>query len=130
VALRWILAAFYLAAGLLHFQYTQAFAAITPSWAPWPVIVVQATGVCELLGGVGLLLRPVRWLSGLMLALYAVCVFPANLHHALDHVRVPGLPSSWWYHGPRLAFQPVLVWAALFAGGVVAWPFKPNKETG
>ena len=60
----------------------------------------------------------------MMLALYAVCVFPANVHHALDHVAVAGLPSSWWYHAPRLLFQPVFVWWALWAGEVVDWPFR------
>jgi uncharacterized membrane protein len=59
-----------------------------------------------------------------MLALYAVCVFPANIKHALDGIAVPGLPSSWLYHGPRLAFQPVLVWMALYAGGATSWPFR------
>jgi uncharacterized membrane protein len=80
------------------------------------------------LGAAGLWLPITRRLSGIMLALYAVCVFPANLHHALDHVTVPGLPSSWWYHGPRLAMQPVLVWAALFAGGVLTWPFERRPK--
>jgi uncharacterized membrane protein len=59
-----------------------------------------------------------------MLALYAICVFPANIKHAFYGVDVPQLPSSWWYHGPRLLAQPVLVWWALYAGGVVDWPFR------
>ena len=60
-----------------------------------------------------------------MLALYAVCVYPANIKHALNDLNVPPIPSSWWYHGPRLAFQPVFVWWALFAAGIVDWPFHP-----
>ncbi len=28
---------------------------------------------------------------------------------------LPYIASSWLYHGPRLAFQPVLVWWALYA---------------
>lgn len=42
---------------------------------------------------------------------------------AIDHVAIGGPALGWWYHGPRLALQPVLVWWALFAGGVVTWPF-------
>jgi hypothetical protein len=56
-----------------------------------------------------------------------VCVYPANLYHAFGHVVVEGLPSSWWYHGPRLLFQPVLVWWALFSGNVISWPFAPHR---
>jgi uncharacterized membrane protein len=63
-----------------------------------------------------------------MLALYAACVFPANVKHALDGVAVAGLPTGWWYHGPRWALQPVLIWAALWASGVVDWPFRPGRR--
>ena len=122
--LRLVLVAFYLAAGILHLTAGAAFLAIVPAWVPFPRLVIQVTGACELLGAGGLLLPISRRFAGIMLALYAVCVFPANLHHALDHVHVAGLPDSWWYHGPRLAFQPVLVWAALFAGMVVDWPWR------
>ena len=101
-----------------------AFAPIMPAWVPAPAAVIVFTGACEVAGGIGLLIPATRWWAGLMLGLYAVAVFPANLHHALDGVTVPGLPSSWWYHGPRLAFQPVFVWWALWAGEVIDWPFR------
>jgi uncharacterized membrane protein len=69
-----------------------------------------------------------RRLAGIMLALYAVCVFPANVKHALDGIHLPPAPDSWWYHGPRLAFQPVLVWWALFCAGVIDWPFRARRD--
>ena len=58
------------------------------------------------------------------LALYAACVYPANVYQALWHKHVPPIPDSWWYHAPRLAFQPVLIWWALFVGGVIDWPWR------
>jgi hypothetical protein len=33
------------------------------------------------------------------------------------------LPTRWWYHGPRLALQPVLILAAVWAAWVIDWPF-------
>jgi uncharacterized membrane protein len=129
-AVRWPLSLFYAGFGVLHLARGAAFLPIMPAWVPDPAGVIAATGVCEILGGLGLAIPLTRRLSGIMLALYAVCVFPANLHHAFDHVRVPGLPSSWWYHAPRLALQPVLVWAALFAGGVVDWPWRSEATRG
>lgn len=129
-ALRLALAVFYAIAGVLHLKSGPAFVAIVPDWVPWPGAVVAATGVCEMAGAAGLLIPAMRKPAGVLLALYAVCVFPANLHHAFDHVRVPGLPDSWWYHAPRLAFQPVLVWAALFAGGVIDWPWRRPPRLG
>jgi hypothetical protein len=55
-------------------------------------------------------------------------VFPANIKHAIEHVRLPPAPDSWWYHGPRLALQPVLVWWAVFCAEVVDWPFKAKFD--
>jgi uncharacterized membrane protein len=77
------------------------------------------TGVCEITGAAALLTRQLRWWAGVMLALYALCVFPANIKHAFENVPLSGIPTSWSYHAPRLALQPVLIWWALFAAGVV-----------
>lgn len=122
--MRWIMAIFYLTAGIVHLRAPDAFLPIVPAWVPAPHVVILVTGLCEIAGAAGLLLPSFRWWAGVMLALYAVCVFPANIKHAFDHVTVDGLQLNWWYHGPRLAFQPVLVWWALFSGCVIDWPWK------
>jgi len=126
-AMRAALAAFYFAAGTLHLRAPDAFLPIVPDVVPFPREVVLATGLCELLGAAALLPARTRWWAGVMLALYAVCVFPANLKHAFAGVHVEGLPDSWWYHAPRLAAQPLLVWATLFAAGVTDWPWRRRK---
>lgn len=123
-ALRLLLVAVYLAAGVAHLRSPGGFVAVTPEWVPFPREVIFWTGICELLGAAGLLTRRLRAAAGIGLALYAVCVFPANIKHAIDGLAVGGLPTSWWYHGPRLAFQPVFVWWALYAGEVIDWPFR------
>jgi uncharacterized membrane protein len=120
---RLVIVATYLGVGGLHLAAANSFLAIMPPVVPHPRLVILFTGGCEIAGAVGLMMRRTRRLAGVMLAIYAVCVWPANIYQALWHVRAPPLPDSWWYHGPRLAFQPVLVWWALFAGEVVAWPF-------
>ena len=121
--LRVSLAAIYFGVGVVHLARPDAFLPIMPAFVPEPRNVVLATGVCELLGSTALLVPRLRRWAGIMLALYAICVFPANIKHAMSDVTVPPLPSSWWYHGPRLLFQPVFVWWALFAAGIVDWPF-------
>lgn len=105
------------AAGALHLSHPAPFLLITPDWVPHPEQVVRATGAAELLGAAGLLFPRTRKAAAAALALYAVAVFPANVKHAVEGVAVPGLPDSWWYHGPRLAFQPVIVLWALWVGG-------------
>lgn len=122
--LRWLLAAAYLIAGVLHLASPGIFIPIVPDWVPFPAETVLFTGVCEVAGAIGLLTGRFRYAAGVMLALYAVCVFPANIKHALDGVAIGGNQLGWWYHAPRLAFQPVIVWWALFAGRVMDWPFR------
>lgn len=122
--MRWLMAAFYLAAGVLHLTRPEAFLPIVPGWVPAPCEVVLVTGVAEIAGAIGLLIPRLRWWAGVGLALYALGVFPANIKHAFDGVVLSALPSSWWYHGPRLVAQPVLIWWALYAGGVTDWPWR------
>jgi uncharacterized membrane protein len=122
--MRWIMAIFYAIAGIVHLRSPDAFLPIVPHWVPLPQAVILCTGICEIAGAVALVTRPLRWWAGVMLALYAVCVFPANIKHALENVPIAGLQVDWWYHAPRLAFQPVLVWWALFCSGVTNWPMK------
>ena len=122
--LRCLLAVFYAAAGIVHLRSPDAFLPITPGFVPYPRDVILLTGFCELAGAAGLFIPKVTKLAGAMLALYAVCVFPANVKHALEGIDVPGLPSSWWYHGPRFLLQPLLVWAALASVSLIDWPFR------
>jgi uncharacterized membrane protein len=124
--MRWAMAIFYLGAGFIHLQSPATFLPIMPNWAPAPREVIQITGVCEIAGALGLVTRSFRWWAAMMLALYAVCVFPANIKHAFENVQLPQLPSSWWYHGPRLALQPVIVWWTLYCGNVISWPFRSS----
>ena len=123
--LRWLLGIVYLVAGVGHVRSPEGFLQITPDWVPWPETVILLTGLCEIAGATALLFVPsLRRAAGIGLALYAVCVYPANIKHAMEGVAIGGTHLGWWYHGPRLAFQPVFVWWALFAGGVTDWPFR------
>ena len=122
--LRIILAIFYFAAGIAHLRSPAGFIAITPDWVPFPEFVVLMTGIAEIAGAVGLFIPRFRKAAGVGLALYAVCVWPANFNHALNDIMIGGVDLGWSYHGPRLAFQPVLIWLALWVGEVIDWPFR------
>lgn len=122
ILLRWLLAAAYLLVGVIHLRSPGAFLPIVPDWVPFPRETVLATGVCEIAGAIGLMTKRFRYAAAIGLAAYAVCVYPANIKHAVDGVMVGGVRLGWGYHLPRLAFQPVIVWWALFAGGITDWP--------
>lgn len=129
--LRWILALFYFAAGMIHIAAPAPFLTIMPRWVPKPDEVVFLTGIAELLGAIGLaqgISLPLRRTAAIGLALYAVCVFPANINHfALDMAK-PGHGAGLAYHVPRMFAQPLLVWLALWTGGVTDWPWKARRR--
>src|ERR1700688_73511 len=122
--MRWILAAFFIAAGYAHLTAPETLLAITPSWVPFAPQVIFLTGLFEFAASAALFTRRLCAYAGIALAVYAICVWPANFKHAIEAIDIPPIPSSWWYHGPRLALQPVIVWWALFAGEVVDWPWR------
>jgi uncharacterized membrane protein len=124
-ALRWLLAAFYAFAGVIHLINPAPFLTITPAWVPAPEAVVLLTGVAEILGAIGLVQpfsRPLRQAAGWGLALYALCVWPANINHfAMDMARADG-GLGLGYHIPRMVAQPVIIGLALWLGE--CWPLR------
>jgi uncharacterized membrane protein len=128
-ALRFTMVGLYYLAGVLHLTIPGEFVTIMPTWVPAPHAMVIFTGWCELLGATGLLVPKVRKFTGVMLAIYAICVFPANIHQAIAHIPLHGHVVGWGFSGPRLALQPVLVWWSLFCAGVVNWPFNNSTNT-
>jgi uncharacterized membrane protein len=121
---RFVLAAAYFTAGIAHLWAPKYFHLIMPDWVLFPHTVILATGAAELAGAIGLITPNLRRAAGIGLALYAICVFPANIKHALYGIPGAQVQLDWWYHGPRLVLQPVLVWLALFVGEVIDWPFR------
>ena len=126
-ATRWLLAALYLTAGYFHLARPGPFLGITPQWVPWPEAVVLLTGLAELSAVPALLQpwsKPLRRAAGIALAIYAVCVYPANVNHMLIDLAKPDQGLGLAYHIPRLLAQPLVVWAALWASGAIDWPWR------
>ncbi len=125
-ALRILVALAYLVAGIAHLRSPGGFLQITPDWVPYPEAVVALTGIAEIAGAIGLMIPRLRYTAAVGLALYALFVWPANINHALNDIAIGGRDLSWWYHGPRLVLQPVIIWLALWVGQVTEWPFRKS----
>lgn len=129
---RWLLGVAYMIAGIAHLTSPEGFVQITPTWVPYPYEVVLLTGLCEVAGAFALLFIPnLRRAAGWAFAAYAVCVYPANINHAINNIAIGGAALGWWYHAPRLLLQPVIVWWALWGTQIIDWPFRtqhaPNR---
>jgi len=121
------LAAVYMTAGLFHVLKPDFFVLLVPDFVAHPKDVVLFTGICEMTGAFALLTRFYRKPAAIAFVVYAICVYPANIKHALYGLPEPYVQLGLWYHIPRLLFQPVLLWWALYAGELINWPFKKEE---
>ena len=122
---RWFLVLAYLAAGVLHIAMPAPFLGIMPPAVPFAEAIIFWTGVAELLGAIGLaqsISPALRRAAGIGLALYALCVWPANIQHMVNDLSGDG-GLGLGYHIPRMIAQPVIIWAALWASRAIDWPF-------
>jgi DoxX-like family len=62
--MRWVLAAFFAAAGIAHLLAPDALLAITPSWVPFAPQIIFLTGLCELAGAVALVTSAAALVGG------------------------------------------------------------------
>ena len=112
------LAAFFVAAGTMHFLRPREYEAIMPPQLPMHREAVIVSGVAEIAGGVAVLPERTRpaarwWLIALLIA-----VFPANVHMAVNPEQVRGLDLDriprWalWARLPLQAAAILWVWRA------------------
>ena len=129
---RWTLALLYFVAGIFHLWKPAPFLSIMPDWVPLASQVVLLTGLAELAGAAALVQpwsRQIRQAAAWGLAAYAVCVFPANINHFIIDMSKADGGLGLAYHVPRMFAQPVVVWLALWSGGVTDWPFlRPQSR--
>jgi uncharacterized membrane protein len=122
---RYLLAAFFVAAGAMHFWNPRFYLMMMPPYLPWHRELVSISGVCEILGGIGVLFpQPLRRVAGWGLVALLVAVLPANLHVALNNIPMGGVgtPVNPWVNWLRLPLQLVFIFWVL-------WCTRPSSKT-
>jgi uncharacterized membrane protein len=113
-----LLAVVFLGMGVNHFRPAaqRTMAAMLPPRMRWrapfdPRTLVVFTGVCEVAGGLGLLFPATRPATAIALAVFLVCVFPANAYAAgrRDRFGALAIPLV-----PRAIGQVVLIAICVF----------------
>ena len=105
----------FLIGGVAHFAATTTEMRIVPPYIPWPRAAVLITGVFELLGAIGLLVRRYRAAAGFGLSLLTLAVTPANIY-MLDHAELFAVP--YWLLLLRLPLQGGLLALIIWSSGV------------
>ena len=101
------LAALFVTTGTLHFVTPEPFVSIVPEALPAPLALVYASGVAELLGGLGLLSSRTARPAGWWLIATLLAIFPANIGMALHPERHPSIPEALLW--VRLPLQGLLI---------------------
>jgi len=102
---RWLLAAFFIAAGVNHFVSPATYQEIMPPYLPWPLALIYISGAAEVGLGLAALIPSVRTIAGWGLIALLLAVLPANLHMALHGFH--SVPA--WVLWVRLPIQFVLI---------------------
>lgn len=105
---RIVLAIFFVAAGVNHFVHPTVYARMVPPWLPAPALLVGISGVCEMLGGIGLLIHRTRRFAGAGLIALLIAVFPANIQMAQHPELYADLGTATAFYF-RLPIQLVLI---------------------
>ena len=108
--LRWLLTLLMVNAGIQHFTAPAPFIAIVPAWLPNAPLLVDISGVAEILLGVLLIIPRTSRLAGWGLIALFIAVFPANIYLYQHPEIMPDVSPT--AHFIRLPIQAVLIlWA-------------------
>ena len=107
---------FYVMAGVNHLVMPQVYLAVMPPYIPWAGTMVLASGVAEILGGIGvlmpdrLLFPSVRKFAAWGIVLMLAAFLPVHIYMVLHPEAFPRIPV--WGLWVRLPLQlPLMVWA-------------------
>jgi uncharacterized membrane protein len=114
--LRLLAAVFFIGAGVNHFRSQAFYERIVPPRFPSPHALVVISGIAEIAGGLGLLIRPLRrWAAWGLIALL-VAVFPANIYMAFEPEKFADLHLPEWTFWARLPLQAIFIAWVWFVG--------------
>ena len=106
---------FFIIAGTLHFLIPDVYESIVPEYLPARRVLVYASGVAEMVGGVGMLHRRTRRLASWLNIATLIGVTPANVDMALHPERWEQIPGGRRALIARVPAQGLLIawaWAA------------------
>lgn len=111
---RFALALMFLFTSTAHFnKMRHDLARMMPKAFSNPMAVVYFTGVCEILGAIGILIPRTRPLAGLCLVIFLLAVLPANIKAARESLTIGGRQATvLWLRIPmQILFLVLISWS-------------------
>ena len=103
--------------GIEHFRDPQKFVEIVPAYLPFPLFLVYLTGVMEIAGGLGIIYPETREISGRLMVLFLIAIYPANFNMWINDIPYNGTRLTTQGHLVRLSVQFLLIIGALGFSG-------------
>jgi uncharacterized membrane protein len=103
--------------GIEHFRSPQKFVDIVPNYLPFALFLVYLTGVIEIVGGLGIIYPDTREITGRLMVLFLLAVYPANFYMWANDVPFNGTRLTTNGHLVRLSVQMLLIAGALGFSG-------------
>jgi uncharacterized membrane protein len=111
--MKYLLAFFFVAAGINHFVHPDLYLKIMPPYLPWPLFLQYLAGVFEIVLGVLVLIPRYSRIAAWGLIALLIAVFPANIHMALNPEKYPEFSTKILWVRLPLQFV-IIVWAWWF----------------
>lgn len=113
------MAVFVIFTGFAHFKYQKGMAMMIPTIFPAKTFLVYLTGILEIGAGIGLMFPATRELTALLLILFFVIIFFANINSSKKRINLfkadftgPGMA---YLYRERLPMQVILIsWTWFF----------------
>jgi uncharacterized membrane protein len=116
LGLKFLLGVFMIFAGVRHFTHPDFYLQLMPPYIPAHKLMVDLSGVAEIVLGIGLLVPVPRvsQLSAWGIIALLIAIFPANIHVFLNRAEIfPDVPDA--LHFIRLPLQGIFIlWAWWF----------------
>ncbi|WP_172278813.1 hypothetical protein [Chryseobacterium sp. LAM-KRS1] len=107
------MAVFILFTGFAHFKFQKGMAMMIPDFIPAKMFWVYATGIIEIAAGIGLMIPALRETTAILLIIFYVLVFIANINSSRKKVNLfkgdytgPGMS---YLYKKRLPMQIILI---------------------
>lgn len=113
------MAAFIIFTGLAHFKFQKGMAMMIPDFIPAKMFLVYFTGILEIAAGIGLLIPELRKLTAILLIIFLLIVFIANINSSNKNINLfkadfsgPGMN---YLYKERIPMQIILIaWTWFF----------------
>ena len=103
--------------GIEHFREPQKFVDIVPKYMPFALFLVYLTGVMEIVGGLGIIYPETREITGILMVLFLIAIYPANFNMWINDIPYNGTRLTTHGHLVRLSVQFLLIIGALGFSG-------------